>query len=29
MSMDVILVDLGALLLVTLIAWYFRFFRRP
>lgn len=28
MTVDVLLVDLGALVLVGLIAWYFRLFRR-
>jgi hypothetical protein len=27
--LDVLLVDLGALVLVGWIAWYFRLFRRP
>lgn len=29
MTPDVLLVDVGALVLVGLVAWYFRLFRRP
>lgn len=28
MTLDVIVVDLGALFLISAIAWYFRLFRR-
>jgi len=29
MTPDVLLVDIGALVMVGLVAWYFRLFRRP
>lgn len=29
MPVDVLLVDLGALLVMGVIVWYFRLFRRP